>query len=317
MRKMPADLKILLPIDGSEHSKRALRFAARLGISLGRNLKHIALLRVVTGRYMRNYVSFLDFRSEILKQTDSFKKFKQRHLKENVLPSLDEGEKILKETGIAADIEKRVVEGEPSREIIRVANEERFSSIIMARRGLSGITGLLLGSVTNKVVHAAIGQTIYIVGQSILEDKKCPISKILIPVDGSRFAFKGVEHGAFLAREMENCEININLLRVVNLAFYERRLLEGTDIEEEAKNILEKAKNIILKRKVPETFIATKVRVGDPSEEILKEAEEGKYDLILIGRKGRTAFKDFILGGVSSNVMNRCQNQTVAIVSSK
>jgi nucleotide-binding universal stress UspA family protein len=59
------------------------------------------------------------------------------------------------------------------------------------------------------------------------------------------------------------------------------------------------------------------MRIGTPSDEILREAEEGDHNLIIMGRKGRTAMKDLILGGVSSTVLQRCQNPTVAIVSSK
>jgi len=46
-----------------------------------------------------------------------------------------------------------------------------------------------------------------------------------------------------------------------------------------------------------------------------KEAEEDKNHLIIMGRKGRTAIKDLLLGGVSSTVLQRCRNSTVAIVS--
>ena len=59
-----------------------------------------------------------------------------------------------------------------------------------------------------------------------------------------------------------------------------------------------------------------KVRIGGPAEEIIQEAEKGTCNLIIMGRKGRTALKDFIIGGISSTVLQRCQNITVAIVSS-
>jgi nucleotide-binding universal stress UspA family protein len=55
--------------------------------------------------------------------------------------------------------------------------------------------------------------------------------------------------------------------------------------------------------------------LGQPAEEILKEADG--YDLIVMGRKGRTAIKDFLLGGVSAIVIHRCQNPTIAIASSE
>jgi nucleotide-binding universal stress UspA family protein len=77
------------------------------------------------------------------------------------------------------------------------------------------------------------------------------------------------------------------------------------------------AEAVLLKAGVSEGLISTRVVVGTPAEEILKEAEEADYHLIIVGRKGRTALKDLILGGVSSTILQRCQNPTVAIVSSR
>jgi nucleotide-binding universal stress UspA family protein len=107
----------------------------------------------------------------------------------------------------------------------------------------------------------------------------------------------------------------VTFLSVVNLSLYEKRLAEGTDPDEEAKQIIEKAKKMFPKRGVPAGLIHTKIRIGTPSEEIIKEALEGDYSLIIIGRKGRTALKDFILGGVSTTVIQRCHIPAIAVVS--
>jgi len=307
---------ILLPIDGSEHSKRAVQFAGYIGASLRRCLTEVTLIRVITGRYMKSHMPYFDFRAEILRQSDAFSKFKQRHIETNIRPSLDEGENILVNMGIEARIEKLVVEGDPAHEIVRVADERTFSTIIIARRGLSEILSILLGSVTNKVVHSATRQTVYVVGQRILEDAHCPVPKNLIPVDGSSYSMKGVEHAALLSQELKTSIDKITLLRVVNLAFYEKRLTEGIDPEAETKKIFEESKAIFFSKGFSEAIIAAKVRVGDPSEEIIKEAGEEDYNLIIMGRKGRTALKDIFLGGVSSTVLQRCQDPTIAIVSS-
>ena len=307
--------KILLPIDGSEHSRRAVEFAGCLGTSIGKNLTDLALLRVISGRYMSRYMPYVDFRSELLKLSDSFKEYKKQHIEKNIKPSLDEGEKILRDLGIGVNIEKLMVEGDPAHEIVNIANEKGFSTIVMARRGLSEIIEFLLGSVTNKVVHAAKRQTVYIVGQKILRDKTCPVPKILVPVDGSSYSIKGAEHAACLAGELKTSLSSITILRVINLALFEKRLKEGIDPEGEAEKILEEAKSIFLQAGVPEGLISTKIRLGQPAEEILKEAVG--YNLIVMGRKGRTAIKDFLLGGVSSTVLHRCQNPTIAIVSSE
>jgi nucleotide-binding universal stress UspA family protein len=94
-----------------------------------------------------------------------------------------------------------------------------------------------------------------------------------------------------------------------------KKLKEVIDPEAEADKILNEAKTTLLQAQVPEELIKTKVMSGTPAEEILKEAEED-YNLIIMGRKGRTALKDLILGGVSSTVLHRCIQQTIALVSS-
>ncbi|MDI6889591.1 MAG: universal stress protein [Thermodesulfovibrionales bacterium] len=285
--------KILLPVDGSEHSKRAVQFAGCLGVSLGKSLSGLTLLHVMA-------------------------KVKGKHIEEKIRPFLDEAEKTLIDLGIGVEIEKPIVYGDPAREIVRIADEGKFSTIIMARRGLSEIKGFLLGSITSKVVHSASRQIVYIVGHRILKDKACPVPKILIPVDGSIYSMRGVEDAACLAAGLKTSVSKITLFRVINLSVYLKRVKEGIEPEEEAKRILDEAKEVFRQSGIPEELITTKVSVGrKPAEEILKEAEEGYYNLIIMGRKGRSAIKDLILGGVSTTVLQHCQNPTVAIVSSE
>lgn len=316
MKLQCTTLKILLPVDGSEHSKRSVQFAGCLGASLGKGLSSLALLRVVTGSYLARHLSYIDFRADVLKESDTFKKIKEEHVKKNIRPLLDEAENSLKDLGIEAEIEKLISDGDPAKEIMRKADEGKFSTIIMARRGLSEMKEYILGSVTNKVVHAANKQTVYIVGHSILKDKKCPIPNILIPVDGSIYSMKGVEHAACLAADLKASMDKITLLRVINMALLAGRWKEGIDSFDEAREILDTAKETLVKAGIPEEIITTKIRLGQPSEEILKEAEEEEYNLIIMGRKGRTALKDLLLGGVSTTVLHRCQKPTVTIVSS-
>jgi nucleotide-binding universal stress UspA family protein len=309
--------KILLPVDGSKHSKRAVQFAGYLGASMGKSLSGITLLHILTGGYLSRHMENVDFRTKILTESEVFRKIKETHVDQDIKPLLDEGEKLLRESGIESAVERLIREGEASNEIIRAADEGKFSTIVMARRGLSTLKGLFLGSVTGKVVHAATRQTVYIVGQRILKDKKCPIPRILIPVDGSSYSMRGVEHAACLASAFTASLDSVTFLRVINPALFAERLKEGIDPEKEARTILDKAKEVFLKADIPENLLTNKVRIGTPSDEILREAEEGDYNLIIMGRKGRTALKDLILGGVSSSVLQRCQNPTVAIVSSK
>jgi nucleotide-binding universal stress UspA family protein len=309
--------KILLPVDGSKHSKRAVQFAGYLGASMGKSLSGITLLHILAGGYLSRHMENVDFRTKVLMESEVFKRIKETHINQDINPFLDEGEKLLRDSGIEASIERLIREGEAANEIIKAADEGQFSTIIMARRGLSTLKGLFLGSVTGKVVHAATRQTVYIVGQRVLKSKTCPIPRILIPVDGSSHSMRGVEHAACLISPFAASLDSITLLRVINPALFAERLKEGIDPDKEARTILDKAKEVFLRADIPERVITSKMRIGTPSDEILREAEEGDYNLIIMGRKGRTAFKDLILGGVSSTVLQRCQNPTVAIVSTR
>jgi nucleotide-binding universal stress UspA family protein len=307
--------KILLPVDGSKHAKRAVQFAGNLGVSMGESLSGVTLLHILTGGYLSEHMANVDFRTKVIEESDVFKRIKEEHIRQDIKPFLDESEKLLRDSGVEVPIERLIRDGDAANEVVRAADEGKFSTIIMARRGLSELKGILLGSVTGKVLHTASKQTLYIVGHRILKNKTCPIPRILIPVDGSSYSMRGVEHAACLGSAFAASLDNVTLLRVINPALFAGRLKEGIDPDKEARTILDNAKEVLLKADIPESVITNKMRIGTPSDEILREAEEGDYNLIIMGRKGRTAIKDLILGGVSSTVLQRCQNPTVAIVS--
>lgn len=307
--------KILLPIDGSEDSKRAVQFIGCLGTFLGKGLSGITILRVLTGGYLSRHMANIDFRAaDIVRDSAVFKRVRDEHVEKNIRPLLDETEKALRNLGVVAPIEKLLTDGDAANEIIRVANDGSFSTIVMARRGLAE-TRRFLGSITSKVMHAASQQTVYIVGQQVYEDQACPVPRILVPVDGSSYSMKGVEHAACLAGNLGGSIRGITILRVINMALYMDRLKKGIDPEGEAQRILEEAKGAFLQTGVSESLITTKVNMGNPPEEIMKEAEAGDYSLIVMGRKGRTALKELLLGGVSSTVLHGCQKPSIVLVS--
>lgn len=59
--------------------------------------------------------------------------------------------------------------------------------------------------------------------------------------------------------------------------------------------------------------VSTEVRTGHPAAEILTAAEEGEVDLIVVGAHGLTGFKRFLLGSISSQVLQSA-NRSVMIV---
>jgi nucleotide-binding universal stress UspA family protein len=66
---------------------------------------------------------------------------------------LQDGEQRISASGV--QVEKMLVEGHTVQEIVRAANEGNFDLIVIGARGISHIREMLLGSVTDGVIHHA------------------------------------------------------------------------------------------------------------------------------------------------------------------
>lgn len=303
--------KILLPVDGSENSRRAVEFAGCIGSLMGKSLTGITLVHVIKASYLGKHTDYVDFRSEIVKQSDTIKKIRKQHIEKNIRPFINDAQRILTDKGVGGGVEQVIAEGDPAEEIVRIANEGNFSTIMMARHGDSEKKDFLTG-LTGKVVHAAQNQTVYVVGSEVRKDKGCPVPRILVPVDGSTHSMKGVEHAACLAGTFRESLSRITLIRVINTD----RAAKKDDLEKEARQILDASRAVLLRAGVSEKLVTERTPAGKPADEIIRESEEGDYNLIILGRKGRSKIKDMILGGVSAQVIQRCIKSTVAVVSS-
>jgi nucleotide-binding universal stress UspA family protein len=127
---------ILVPIDGSPNSLRALKFAAERF----RDSRHIQLLLLNVQPGMP---------PSRLVRPAMIKEHHQRMSEEALAPA----RALAKRSGILFDCYFRV--GDAAEVIANFARRTRCAEIIMGTRGLGRIRGLMLGSVTIKVVHLA------------------------------------------------------------------------------------------------------------------------------------------------------------------
>lgn len=119
--------------------------------------------------------------------------------------------------------------------------------------------------------------------------------KILVPVDGSEYADKAAEKAAELAKAYGARVTLINVTQPFSM-------LLGFKTSEE---MLEEAKETAKKSSAALKGVKVEARgaVGDPAEEIVKLAEEEKFDLIVMGSKGLTESKRFLVGSVTQKVV--------------
>jgi nucleotide-binding universal stress UspA family protein len=133
---MPDGNRLLVPIDGSDHSLRALALVIKR-VASHRQLK-ICVLNVQLPLPPSLFVT----PSMIAQQ------HKQKS-KEDLARAL----RLLHRKAVKAEILVRV--GEPGETIAKVARQKHCGEIVLGSRGLGNLKGLILGSVTTKVIHAA------------------------------------------------------------------------------------------------------------------------------------------------------------------
>lgn len=137
------------------------------------------------------------------------------------------------------------------------------------------------------------------------------MKKILVATDGSDNSERTLIEAK---KQAEYSGGEITILTIIEPLRYATLGYEPVFIAE----ILEEKGESLLKNslKLFEDFkgeVNTKLRKGNPADEILKESEEGEYDLIIMGSRGLGAFSRTILGSVSNKVLNHT-NKNVLII---
>lgn len=128
---------ILLAVDGSEHALHAARMAASLA-----NVMKSQILRVVVA-----YDPIPSYLGE-------------PNLQHAIDARLKEAEEILQKAvgslgTVSAEVHTELIEGNAAESIIEVARTRKSDVIVMGSRGLGRLTGMVLGSTSQKVVAHA------------------------------------------------------------------------------------------------------------------------------------------------------------------
>lgn len=135
--------KILLPLDGSEHSLRALEIAVQMAKKFDGK---ITLIHVYPGVWQTYVIPVISPEPPTLSEIGE--------AAHNAgVAILADGEKKVEAEGV--EVETLLRGGHTVEEIIKAGREGEFDLIVMGARGLSGIKELVLGSVSAGVISHA------------------------------------------------------------------------------------------------------------------------------------------------------------------
>lgn len=135
--------KILVPVDGSEYSKKALELACELADKFDGRLH---LVHVPQGA-AADRVMVLGGAAVMLHADQSQIEAAGR--------SLIEAAQEIAEREVPGRVTSELRAGDPAEEIVRCAEENDADCIVIGSRGLGNFGSLLLGSVSHKVNHTA------------------------------------------------------------------------------------------------------------------------------------------------------------------
>lgn len=145
-------MKLLVPIDGSKASINALKKAIEIAQKYDFSM---TLMTVVEESHLTGYGRNQNFWHQVDGSIISVGVAPEMvsKVEEGAAAFLDDIAAAFDFTGI--NLEKIIVTGEPSIEILELAKNEAFDLIVMGNRGMSKIKRFFTGSVTQRVIAEA------------------------------------------------------------------------------------------------------------------------------------------------------------------
>lgn len=315
--RMQTRKRILIAVDGSRHSLDAVTYVARQCSASSLEARLLFILPTDPEEVFRQ----IPMNEEFMRQ------MKERY-DQCLMESRKEAERFLehcRDVLVGAGFSEdrvglslcRWKEG-IARDIVSEASRG-YDGVVVGRRGLGRVESVLLGSVSEKVLQRVHDAPVWIIGGDIGS------SKMLLAVDSSDNARKAVQYAApFLAdcgAEVALCHVVRGFLPILGPSplqpgeELEEQLLEG--VKQRVASMFESYRECLEKAGVEARRIVNICRIGSHSRaaEILKVAREEGYGTVIMGRRGISAVREFLMGRVTRKVLSGAESLAVWIVS--
>jgi len=180
---------------------------------------------------------------------------------------------------------------------------KRDGLLVVGSQGLDALDRFMLGSVSTNLIHHAPCPVL------VVKDEAAPLRRITLATDGSDASAKAL---AFVLTKFQpdrstgkggRVPIHVSVIHVMPFVKY-------PGLKEAGRRLVEQSVRKLIKA----GFTAEPLcQLGKPAEEIMKVASKQHADLIVIGAKGLGAIARFLLGSVSTRVVQHA-NCSVLVV---
>jgi nucleotide-binding universal stress UspA family protein len=303
--------KILVPLDGSERCLKTIQYITEIKPLLNFRMVLFHVLSAVPE-------SFYDLERDP-RSTGSVhvarawerqqKKFIQAYMQKARQTLLNIG---FSEDAVSVKIQKR--SKGIARDIIREARED-YAAVLARRRGMTGLRGIVLGSVAVKLLEKLSFLPFIMAGRA------APGNKILLAFDGSEGAMRAVN---FVGSTLGGYDFHLGLISVLRGSDKARskykQIFSPKEYTDRAKSDLttafDKAKTMLIESGFKADRVSTKIVTGAISRAkvIAAEAKQEGYGTIVLGRRGVSGPRDFFIGRVTNKVIHIARERTVWVV---
>ena len=283
--------RILIAVDGSPASQRALEFGASLAakLNLGVTLLHV-VAPVVLPMGGGGPETFAEL---------------QRALQAEATQLLAGLADKARAYGVAVATEQAL--GEPAVAIHARSEAPDIHLVVMGSRGQGAVARLLLGSVATQVVHTATCPVVVVRDEPL----GAGLRRMVVAVDSTPVAREAARVGLELAERMGARMTLAHVLphsvghgETADFAAFERAC------EDYASGLLAEL-HLLTGRGGPSTDLA--VLHGEPAEALSKAASAPDVDLVIVGTRARGALARTLLGSVADTLLRTCPKPVMVV----
>lgn len=280
---------ILVPVDGSRSCLHAKMLASLIASRFG---SKVTVVHVVSHEFMHP-----ELKAQYRLPPPILRRIEEVYL-ESGKKIVRHAEELFREAGIEVDA-RLVTYEDPAESILELVKDEGYDLVVIGNRAGHQSERYALGSVTEKITrHAEC--TVFIV------KKKTLFEKILVAVDGSKHADRALEYAVQLAKKFR---LNLALLHVEDdklIRFGGPQVLDCIGTVGEC--ILENASC-----KIRGVSFGKFLKYGNPAETIIKMVQKGNVDLTVVGSRGLSSVKRFLLGSVSDDISMHSRSSVLIV----
>lgn len=279
---MPKQDIIVCAVDGSDASKTATKWAANTAVKRGIPLRLVSSYSMPQFLYAEGMVPPQELYEDLEAET---------------LEKVEEAKKVALDFMPDVEVSHQIEEGSPIDMLLDLS--EQCTMIVMGSRGLGGLSGMVMGSVSAAVVsHASCPVVVVREDNDITEETK--YGPIVVGVDGSGVSQKAIEN-AFKEADARGAEL-VAVHTWMDMQV--QASLAGLSAAQQQWQVVEEEQNALLGHRLagwseryPDVKV-TKIVTRDRPVRALADAAEGAQ-LLVVGSHGRGGFKGMLLGSTS------------------